>query len=544
VDIQTVRHPHMMRALPQDVLVLVLRHVDQAERFSSCALVSTAWAKAAAMASDAVSICTSDLEPCITWLQHHGSHVTRFDCAYDEARDDRGVLSTLPCKNLQELILHDWDIPLGPMEGRPGLLHAVTGLTKLHLDLQDQENLVGDLLSLTALHALPALQHFNLSVRECLDHYGPDVSDELPTSVISGFTSLVRLELSGEVGVQSLQPFSSLTRLQHLNLDFNVVVGDNEEAVQLGQQPFAQLQALTHISISIPDCELVSTSSSPAFSGSTGLQELNLYYTVIDPWAFHGLTALRSLELFVNPADQRGIAGGVAVLLRHIASMQHLQRLVFSTGYAASLAVGGAAAELCGAVTTSAHLAYLNLIGLRLPRNAWVHMFPPGRRLPQLHGFEVCFAAPAPSVDPNQFDCVALGQMVNCCPAIKCLSYSNLSLFEQNMSLAPLLRLQQLARLECPYVVDGAASIGVLARLPSLTSLHMHAWPSLSEAGLLQLTALTGLQELAVTAQGDRYKSLSVLEGSFFFRATVSTLAALRVCCTPCGDLFGSVQSQ
>jgi hypothetical protein len=522
----------MMRALPQDVLVLVLRHVDQAERFSSCALVSTAWAKAAVIASDAVSICTRDLEPFIPWLQHHGSHVTRFDCAYDGAHSDRGVLSTLPCSNLLELTLEDWHILLGPMEGNSGILHAVTGLTKLHLDLKNQENLVGDLLSLTALHALPALQHFNLSVRECLDHCGPDVSDELPSSVLSGLRSLVRLELSGEVGLESLQPLSCLTKLQHLNLNVNGVVGDNKEAVQLGQQPFKQLQALTHLSINILECKLVSTSTSPAFSGCTGLRDLYLCSAMLDASAFRGLTGLHVLELWVADVVEHAAVGGVAALLRHIASMQQLQCLMLGKGSPAdTVALRDADAAACGVITGSANLKSFDLTGVWLPRAAWAYIFPPGRRLLQLQKFELCFGGSV-GVDIAGFDYSAFEQLVDCCPAIQRLSFQIILLFRLDVCLAPLLQLQQLAHLECPFVADHFASVGVLASLSSLTTLRLRASGHLSDVGLLQLTALTGLQELTVSLQDSRYTGrLAILEGSNCLTTTVSMLVRLQGCC-------------
>jgi hypothetical protein len=101
-----------MAAPPQHVLVLVLKRINQDERLKSCALVSTAWAEAAAMATDAVNCCTgnlADLAIFKPWLDHHGLHVTSLSWAFS-GRDEYGkqVLSTLPCRNLQQLSLFDW----------------------------------------------------------------------------------------------------------------------------------------------------------------------------------------------------------------------------------------------------------------------------------------------------------------------------------------------------------------------------------------------------------------------------------------------------
>ena len=524
-----------MQALPQDVLVLVLRHVDQAERLSSCALVSNAWAEAAVVASDAINIRTDDTDLFMPWLQHHGSHVTKFTCACEGHREDKELFSMLPCSNLLDLTVNGWEVCLKTRYGSGGILRVATGLTKLQLNLENQEDLVSGFPSLTALHALPALQHFDLSVQQAVDEYEPDDADALPSCVISGLTTLTRLELQGVLALESLQPFSCLTKLQHLNLDLDLGVEDTAEAVQSGQQPFKQLQALTHLSMHLLDCKLVSTSSSPAFSGCTALQELHLYRALVDASAFQGLTGLRVLELFVGSVVERAAVSGVAALLRHIASMQQLQRLVLEMDPAGALvALRGGDAELCRGVTASPHLTCMDLTGVLLPRSAWVHLFPPGLRLQQLHGFAVRFNAPSwPFEASHLFDCSALEQLVDCCPAITCLTFPNLSLFKQDVSLVPLLRLQQLAQLEGPYVVDGAVSVGVLARLSSLTSLHLYAVPGLTDVGLLQLTALTGLQELGVMLEDNtgipsRNHSLSFLEGGHRSNFQVSRLAGLH----------------
>ena len=524
-----------MRALPQDVLVLVLRHVDQAERLSTCALVSTAWAKAAVMASDSLKVYTNELDPFMPWLQHHGSHITCFTCECVGPRDDRGVLGTLPCSNLLSLTLVDSRLSLGPMLGWPGILQVATGLTSLDLNMGDQEDFVGGLLSLTALHALPALQRFDLSVREDLglDAYQPSDADELPCCVISGLTTLTMVYLRGVLALESLQPFSLLTKLQHLDLDLQLGVSDTDDAVQSGQQPFQQLHALTFLSIGLMECKLVSTSSSPAFAGCTGLQSLYLFSPMVDASAFQGLTGLRLLNVWVHSAIENSAVGGLAALLSHIASMQQLQRLVLSKGSpAAAVALEDADAELCRAVTASSHLTYLDLSGIRLPQAAWAHLFPPGRRLLQLCEFEVYFAGPHTvwqDYGTELLDCSALEQLVDCCPAITALTLSNMSLFKQDVSLVPLLRLRHLAQLSCPYVADGAASVGVLARLSSLTSLHLRALPGLTDSGLLQLTALTGLQALTVYTPTWRDVRRSVAEGQPELHFRVSTLGCWAI---------------
>jgi hypothetical protein len=75
-----------MAALPHHVLVLILKQINQDERLKSCALVSTAWAEAATMATDAVKCCTrhlADFETFTPWLEHHCLHVTSLSWAYN-----------------------------------------------------------------------------------------------------------------------------------------------------------------------------------------------------------------------------------------------------------------------------------------------------------------------------------------------------------------------------------------------------------------------------------------------------------------------------
>ena len=539
----TISPAHTMQFLPQNVLVLVLQHVEQSQRLTSCALVSTAWAEAAAMATSDICSRTRDSERFMPWLQHHGSHVTGFQCDMsrhpttridwddsDDSDDDiplcnrrplvgKTVWATLPCSNLIKLTLSGCAIQLST------LLQVATGLTSLTLNMDKHQDFSGGLQSLTALHALPALQYFNLTVRPHQSLGSHTTTNPVTTMccVISGLTNLTSLQLNGVLALESLQPFNLLTNLHHLEMKLEV-----EDPADAGQQPFRQLQALTHLSMRLRGGKLVSTSSSPAFAGCSGLQELRLHSTRVDASAFYGLTGLTKLHLWVADVVEDG-AVGVAALLGHISSMQQLQVLALDKRFlAAAVAVRDSDAAACGGITASAKLKCLRVCGLSLPRASWVHLFPPGRRLLQLHQFELCFGGTC------AFDCSALEQLVDCCPAIEYLSSVIMKLFAQDVSLAPLLRLQQLARLECPRVVDDAGSVGVLARLSSLTSLCLSAWPGLSDVGLLQLTALTGLQVLAVRLQDGSNHRLSVAEviqpGNHHASFMVSTWYGLHGC--------------
>jgi hypothetical protein len=285
-----------MAALPQHVLVLVLKRINQDERLKSCALVSTAWAEAAAMATDAVNCCTgnlADLAIFKPWLDHHGLHVTNLSWAYN-GRDEYGkqVLSTLPCRNLQQLSLFDWRVQLDGYESP--LLQASTGLTYLDLHVYTQYERVdycgdiGGLGELTALQDLSALQRFELSVGEAraLKDYGymsswSCSSDTVPSSVIDALsTSMTRLSFNGVLALKSFQPFSCLVKLRHLYM--NLQLGVQEDTAMSVQQPFAHLQALTFLSLCMEEPKLNRTSSVPPLAGCSGLQELHLYSPSLD----------------------------------------------------------------------------------------------------------------------------------------------------------------------------------------------------------------------------------------------------------------------
>lgn len=214
-----------MLAFPQHVLVQVLQYVPLSQRLSSCVLVSKAWYEAAAVATSSIHLQWKaggwDPQEYLPWLHKHGQHVQNFYCLDDwEVYPNKCVLCQLPCSKLRDLSLEDCAMQLGPGTEHTGILQAATGLTSLVLSMQDEEDFVGGLQSLTALHALPALQHFDLSIG--YDHLAPDYEhgpyDIIPSEVLAGLTSLTYLKLRARLTIESLQPFSCLTRLQNLTL--------------------------------------------------------------------------------------------------------------------------------------------------------------------------------------------------------------------------------------------------------------------------------------------------------------------------------------
>jgi hypothetical protein len=105
------RMPTSAALLPQEVLVQIVQHVPLVERFSSCALVSTAWAAAACAATDTVSLETlSNPQGFTAWLHTHGTQVSSI--CIKNGREKVLQLQDLPCSRLQDLQLGHFELDL------------------------------------------------------------------------------------------------------------------------------------------------------------------------------------------------------------------------------------------------------------------------------------------------------------------------------------------------------------------------------------------------------------------------------------------------
>lgn len=524
------------------------------------------------MATDNVRSCTSDPKKIVPWLDHHGSQLTslhlesRCNLSLGPSHSPSqgpsrcsapllcALLDPLPCSNLLQLSLRGLPVALGASDGRhPVLLEAATRLTSLELHMRSREDLkvftfhewryVGEsraledlqacyhfnkaddtngecdserLMSLRVLRYLLALQRLDLSVGDDSASltYQLIGKDYRLTSEIMGCwsTHLTSLSINGVLALDSFQSLSPFTKLQrlYLNLRLGVCKDNWQEADPVLPEPLCQqLQELTHLSLYMEKHNFMEPTKimGPTLSGCSGLQELYLYAPSVDVSAFEGLTGLRTLHLVADAVFQ-GAASGVAAVFEHIGRMHHLERLVIAGGFlGATVALGAGDAELCMGLTASVHLKHLDLSGLKLPRSAWMHLFPRGQQLPQLPDFKLCFEERRVFLDG-----CALEHMAACCHAIDRLSFERMSLFKWDVSLAPLRLLGQLVDLECDGAVDGDASVGALACITSLTRLHMRASGQLSDCGLLQLTALKGLQEFTVEAgKWQRGDNLSII---------------------------------
>ena len=90
--------------VPGSAVKRIMRHVPQRHRLghgSSCALVCSSWAQAAAAATDSIVLegC-ADTESLQLWLRKHGHSLSKL-----HVRADSGMLTQLPCPKLADLLL-------------------------------------------------------------------------------------------------------------------------------------------------------------------------------------------------------------------------------------------------------------------------------------------------------------------------------------------------------------------------------------------------------------------------------------------------------
>lgn len=330
-----------------------------------------------------------------------------------------------------------------------------------------------------------------------------------------------------------------------------------QEEEQQDQEQQQELQQLTHLNLGIPGLR-ISSSAHPWLQGLAELQSLDLAEVYLHPDILRAITGLQSLQL--RDTEVVGEQAGVSELCDCINSFQHLTTL-WLTGVPGPAPFAAACAAVRGSTVSStagdqgstagsgmdtgssggdAHnrgavsggngdsttagssrdpdsrkkMRRLGLWDFEIPEGGWQRLFPAGQVLPELYNLSmrVFFA------DFRHQDLVSLAQ---CCPNLEEL----LLLREQDgeqpvgfnamyLQFEPLTVLTRLTSLTItgvrdenlhdnpevvaitlpPEMFDGAA----LAKLVSLRSLTIWAPCTLSERGLMAMTALTRLTFLTV----------------------------------------------
>jgi len=297
------------------------------------ARVCSSWAQAAAAATRSIVLDSTDTDSLQRWLNSRGASVLEIDLTRPS-----GVISTLPCPKLRDLVLFNSSVDLRPGSQLLQDLCSATVLTRLCLcdvTYQGEPDLAAVLL------ALPNLQEFSLSMgqeqyikvqdsqqqqQQLLLH--DNLANEVPDSHA---TSLQLWSARGDPldGFKTftdsgMQLVCKLTKLQYLEL------GSLQGVTAAGLAGLHKLQDLQGLSLDDLTCD-ISLSAVCAFSQLTALTKLSLHWVLdgphseFDPSILEHMTQLEAVAILCcTPA--RG-AAGAAELLSRLSQMPELRKL-------------------------------------------------------------------------------------------------------------------------------------------------------------------------------------------------------------------------
>lgn len=253
-------------------------------------------------------------------------------------------LSSLPCPNLQQLTLQLCNTVAGKQQQLLQSISAATQLTGLSLD-EIQFDLKPDPSLESVLAGLPQLQQLSLKtlhVKGFVYTHAKIIEVErdlcLSNDLLSGLTQLTRLLLHGDV-TPALSHLGTLTRLQHLDLDFltdefpfeqDPEEADEEPAAltdEAAEAAMGALSALTQLT-SLRICAQafnITPDTIPGFNTLTALRSVSFKVVrkgSIEPHILAPATQLQRLE--IGGKCMRGDQPGAAELLAVLASMQQL----------------------------------------------------------------------------------------------------------------------------------------------------------------------------------------------------------------------------
>lgn len=236
----------------------------------------------------------------------------------------------------------------------------------------------------------------------------------------------------------------------------------------------------------------------------TGLVVLKLEVCAVPSAVLAGIPQLQQLYmqhctlLPMTVANHRLNTEGTAALLavlQKLRSLQHLQLVQ-------ELDTRRVPAQHFSALTASNFLTELSfdpMDHVPLPRGAALHMFPAGRQLSLLRRLIISPEITGGPLEEDEWclDSADLASICKGCPGLQWLDIA--SLVQPGADLSGLLQLAP----GCKSLLVGGAGFADAAApvLAQLTQLDYLAWsfsPKLTDAGLEQLTALTGLTRLCV----------------------------------------------
>jgi hypothetical protein len=202
------------------------------------------------------------------------------------------------------------------------------------------------------------------------------------------------------------------------------------------------------------------------------------------------LTSLRleKVSLVPQQMQQDGTSGAARLLqlLARLTALQTLQLDSVASDWPQQL-------SLFSALTASSDLQRLYIQDCGIEGEAWAHVLPAGRTLPNLRSLAVLRSRKA-SAQQQQGHAVcsaAIHRLDSCCPGLESLNL----LLPPDVWLGSLQRLKSLTQLYLDNVEPGA--LHELKTLTQLRDLELHAAPAAARgADLVPLVALTRLTEL------------------------------------------------
>jgi hypothetical protein len=244
----------------------------------------------------------------------------------------------------------------------------------------------------------------------------------------------------------------------------------------------------------------------PGIERLTALEDLSLFCCNLEPCLLPmttGLTRLYLWRVTLQPSQaQQDSALGASQLLQLLARLTALQELRL-----ADISWPQQLLAPYSALTASSNLRGLHICDCDMQGAVWAHVFPAGRKLPQLRLFSsdkfLC-------QDPTPFGSADISRLVSCCPAVEELTFTPAA----DASLALLRSLTELKSLYCgsvsPAVIrSDLAALSQLRRLGLSVSLPAAGAGEDESAGLQHLLHLTALTCLTSSCLGSHAGWLS-----------------------------------
>lgn len=303
--------------LPRGCLVHILQFLQLSERLHDCALVSKAWAEAAAAATFSINRSQVDVHCCgavMCWASTCAQQLSSLQLTGAPAADpsDAAVLQLRPLPALQQLHLLKVSLQLAAPVNP---LLALSTLTELQLR---SCAVLPDMRALSALSVLAHLQRLVLSipVPALQQSSNPAPQWSLPSSTTwSHLTSLTQLDLASQHNVTGpwLQELSVMTQLQELLLYAGHLTTARLEHLQ-------QLPCLHTLDLQLAPQIAFSSSSTPVLLELSQLHRLSLFcWQELQPALLSSLSQLQHLQLRAwarrsSPAELTALLGALAQL--------------------------------------------------------------------------------------------------------------------------------------------------------------------------------------------------------------------------------------